>query len=478
MRLGIKQAGYRGLLFASLISSMHAAHAVSVDEQGLGEVLLFPFYSVVNGNDTTINIVNTRNEVKAVKVRFREGMNGKEVLNFNLYLAPFDHWAGVITRDPNGDGALFKTQDTSCTVPAFSAAGQPFNPVLFAADSNNGAQRTREGYIEMIEMGEVVDGGANTFASDATHIAGVPADCGSLRNAWGGGGAWLTDPTVDMLPNTGGLYGYSFLLNVNAGTAAAYNATALSGFAPAAAILHARPGNIEPSLNAADPIAKLIDNDTFYSINTATGLDAVSAVLMKETITNDFVLEPTINAGTDFVLTFPTKHDYVNGQVDDAGEPIALAPFTSPWDAAASEACEEIDLIYYNRETHAETPVSYLPLRPPVFPALCTETTIFTFNNADVLGAQASGGNLSMNLNLLAGMVNGWMTLGFVPQINGSPADYRKLTATGHTLSGLPVIGFAIQKYVNSTLIVNGQTVLSNYAGIVDHTATRSITTP
>ena len=71
--------------------AMSAAHAVNVNNDGLGEVLLFPYYTAAAGNDTYINIVNTTADVKAVKVRFVEGMNSVEVLDFNLYLSPYDH---------------------------------------------------------------------------------------------------------------------------------------------------------------------------------------------------------------------------------------------------------------------------------------------------------------------------------------------------------------------------------------------------
>ncbi len=449
----------------AMAGGMNAAHAVNVNNDGLGEVLLFPFYSVVDGNDTTINIVNTTNEVKAVKVRFIEGMNSKEVLDFNLYLSPFDHWSGVITAD--GDGALFKTADTSCTVPALPAAGQPFNPVLFAADSNNGVQRTREGYIEVIEMGVVTDG-ANTFATDATHVAGVPADCASLLASWGGGGAWLGDPTIDMTPNTGGLYGYSFLLNVNAGTAAAYDATALDAFADPLAILHARPGDSSPALSDAAPTATVIDNAVVTTVATLTNLDAVSAVIMHDTISNDFVLEPTINAGTDWVITFPTKHDYV--QIAPA-----TAPFINVWDPTTSLACEEIAITYYDREELPQTPagVDFSPRPPAGSFALCAEANVLTFNSADVLNSQVAG-NIATNLNLVAGTDNGWMTIGFGAPA-GAPAGSRELAALGATFGGLPVLGFAVQKYVNSTLVVGGVSVLSNYAGSVEHKATRNI---
>ena len=198
----------------AMAAGANVAQAVNVNSDGLGQVLLFPFYSAVENNDTYINIVNTTDQVKAVKVRFVEGMNSKEVLDFNLYLSPHDHWSAVVTA--KDDGAMVLTRDTSCTVPALPAGGQKFNPVLFVGDSVDGDARTREGYVEVIEMGNVT----GALATAATHIGSgpaTPADCNALDAAWLAGGQWATAPDSDMTPNTGGLSGYGVLINVPGG---------------------------------------------------------------------------------------------------------------------------------------------------------------------------------------------------------------------------------------------------------------------
>jgi hypothetical protein len=99
------------------------ANAMYVNDKGLGEALVYPFYSAASGNDTYISVVNTTMQTKAVKVRFIEALDSQEVLDFNLYLSPNDVWAGVITANPNGDGAIIRTADTSCTVPELGTAG-------------------------------------------------------------------------------------------------------------------------------------------------------------------------------------------------------------------------------------------------------------------------------------------------------------------------------------------------------------------
>jgi hypothetical protein len=70
---------------------------VSVNHDGLGQALIYPYYTVrvvptgLIGSDAAYNsllsVVNSTASAKAVKVRFLEGKNSREVLDFNLYLS-------------------------------------------------------------------------------------------------------------------------------------------------------------------------------------------------------------------------------------------------------------------------------------------------------------------------------------------------------------------------------------------------------
>ena len=66
------------------------ANAVDLNPDGLGQVLIYPYYTVNKGQDTLFTVVNTTAIGKAVKVRFLEGYNSREVLDFNLFLSPHD----------------------------------------------------------------------------------------------------------------------------------------------------------------------------------------------------------------------------------------------------------------------------------------------------------------------------------------------------------------------------------------------------
>src|SRR5690606_19763494 len=66
------------------------AHAVNISGDGLGEVLLFPYYTTNNGYDTYINITNTSENAVVFKIRFREAYNSRDARDFNVVLSPYD----------------------------------------------------------------------------------------------------------------------------------------------------------------------------------------------------------------------------------------------------------------------------------------------------------------------------------------------------------------------------------------------------
>jgi hypothetical protein len=470
------------------MAGVNGAHAVSVNPDGLGQVLLYPYYTTEGGQDTYINVVNTTDQVKAVKVRFKESLNSEEVLDFNLYLSPKDHWSVVVTSGATeADAATITTSDTSCTVPrslSSKAVGETGSTISFrnseydvSPEKERGLDRTKEGYVEIIEMGEVWDSGSTTtpnLATAATHSAGVPNDCGALVTAWSQGGVWNAnggDPEIYMTPPTGGLYGYGNLIDVQEGTMAVYDAVALDNFVDIFTpdILHAAPGDSNPNLDSGGFFAELYFGGEALNPEGEDAVDAVSMVLMHESIANDFVLEPTIDAGTDWVITFPTKNEYVNnGSSGDPATPNpATPPFTQYWDAANSRACESIGLRYWDREETPERPedLDFSPSPPGTSFALCAEANVLTFNSSNVLEAsdRGTGSDLAVVVD------NGWMEMSF----RGTGRTLGSVA--GDVFHGLPSIGFAVQKYVNGTLENENGALLSNYAGSVLHKNTVSI---
>ena len=281
-----------GAASAVVMSAAHAA--MYVNERGTGETLIFLFYSAENSNNTNINIANTTGAHKAVKVRVLEAQNSQEVIDFNLYLSPMDHFSFVVMETADG-GAALKTADNSCTVPAIPEDGVAFRNLLYAGDKqetkddpataadeskgnfdNTGLGRTQVGYIEVIEMGQldpdspvIIDKTAKSTTNAAAAIThdsnGVPANCDILVKAWsnisGVDGVWLAESKNSATGSTGnseflanwsggGLYGYASVINVEQGATFGYDAIAISDHVAAGATgsdMHYEPGDIFPN---------------------------------------------------------------------------------------------------------------------------------------------------------------------------------------------------------------------------------------
>lgn len=462
-----------------------SAQAVNLSDDGRGQVLIYPYYTAQNGNDTLFSIVNTTSEGKAVKVRVIEGMNSYEVLDFNLYLSPNDAWSAAITSDGLG-GAKLVTGDKSCTAPAIPAAGQSFRTYAIDDNGPKTAARTKEGYIEVIEMGtinssfELVPGGV-TFGTAVTHVAGVPANCDAIRNAWVGGALGATSRfgtnATELSANSGGLVGSAAIINVAQGTDYSYDPVVLDAFNNAAAGIHTYTGTTAPSLaNAAPAVSNVFFGgaavSTDWNAITApvnASADAVSAVLMHQSVLNEYTVNPALNAATDIVLTFPTKRLYINNvTVATAG---ADRPFVQDFvssNGTAIGACEEVDVVAVGREEEAPIgTIDFSPLPPTGTNALCWEANVVSMNGSKVLGSE------NLGLNLPAAYTDGWVSFSFNNaghvMLDDTPAGADR------EYHGLPVVGFAVQRYINSNVSAG---VLANYGGAYINKYVRNIVNP
>jgi len=336
------------------------AQAVNLNPDGLGQVLIYPFYTSTDSTQTILSVVNTTDHAKAVKVRFLEGYNSREVLDFNLYLSHHDVWVAAIA-DNAGTPTLY-VPDSSCTVPYLYGNGvadggtmgeQEFLPYAYTGDFTDGGPtdiaRAAVGHFEMIEMGRLTNDSARAAtltlparvgsATAATHVLGddgseLPLDCEQLVRNWtlyGAGnkvdpldGMWADQALgssdnqawTDTARNTGGLFGGAALVNVPNGTMFSYDAKAVQGFDKTSDGMHAYPGTKDPSLNTGNELTATVffgtptneAVDLFYT----RGVDAVSAVFMHNHVMNEFTIEEDLIAQTDWVLTFPTKSFYVD----------------------------------------------------------------------------------------------------------------------------------------------------------------------
>jgi hypothetical protein len=452
-----------------------AAQAVNLNPDGLGQVLIYPYYTTRaagagNVYNSLLSVVNSTASVKAVKVRFLEGKNSREVLDFNLFLSPKDVWtAGIV---PMGAGAGIITQDNSCTLPAIPAAGKAFVNFAYTADgAGSGLDRTTEGYVEIIEMATFSD--ASDTAANVTHINGVPPGCDDQTDALASAEA-LPPGFADQDGRTG-IFGGITLINVNAGSDYTEDAVALDNFSDS--VLYTNAGSIQPDLTrASPPISVLFAGGFVYtSFWAPSTADPVSAVLMHDHIMNEFVLDAGTNSGTDWVVTMPTKRFYVS---NGTGTPPRL--FQRNFNKTDG-ACDDVDLNIYDREENTtSTPLDFSPPPPTLSNALCWEANVITFNNSNVLGS-ANVANIPTNFE------NGWLDIGFFPAtVTGAIHTLENddtfvtdifafFTEGPATYVGLPVVGFAAQSFTNGAINVNGVATLSNYGGSFIQKSTRFI---
>jgi hypothetical protein len=459
-----RKALYAAIAGVAAIGVASTAKAVNISADGLGQVLIYPYYTVRNNEsglafNTLLSVVNTTGSVKAIKVRFREGRNSVEVLDFNVFLSPFDVWTATVTPTAAG-GAQISTTDKSCTIPDSLRAGTAaeFRTTLIT-DADNAVTRTAEGYFEIFEMSTEV----GTTATNATHVSGVPP-CG-ITNA---------QALIDQAPATGGLFGGVIIVNPAGGGAFSQAATALANFNPAPS--YQTTGSLSPQYADAVPVSNVIQNGTLFSSVWANGNDAVTATLLGNAVTNEYVLDAGTKSQTSWIITMPTKYAYVNGT--DA----PIDPFTSTYKSGVG-ACEATFAVVFNREEAAPQIVNlddFSPNPPGApGPTICWEATSVNFNSSNVFG--------STNTNsLTTAFSNGWSTFGFndplalavhsmIPLSTNTFDLASATTSTSQvTYYGLPVVGFSAETFQNDALVIGGKAFLSTFgAEFVHHKTTK-----
>lgn len=458
------------------------ADAVQLSPGGVGQALIYPYYTVQSnaGNpfNTYISVVNTSSTApKALRVRFREARNGADVASLNLYLGQNDVWTAAIV--PDGQGTRLITADSSCTFPVVGPlAGQvaapqglAFSNAAYTGASDDGAgsglDRTREGFLEILEMGELT----GSMASAATHLAsGFPANCSALGGLTA---ASVTKPT-------GGLIGSLTIINVANGQDFTVPAEALESLASQP---YFRPvEDAYPSFAAAeiDPMSVVTTKSAMYRSAWARGVDAVTAVLMRTPLV-EYAMDADVNAATDYLLTMPTRHLMTTATT--AQPPFTPGRWQQRCGVVASggtlRAGEEFGGIYFNREAQSQglgNPGGFLG-QTPEYLMLCGSTHVLTIENGTpkrVVLASLSE-TVSYPLGIRSGFNNGWMRLSAFESrvINSLPQSSRLDLATGvatqgaHTYRGLPASGIMVRSLQNGLLSCGGQTCQGNYGGSV-----------
>jgi hypothetical protein len=357
---GLGMAG-NALAVKSFTPATGGNDVIAVNPDGHGHKLLFPYFTVQNGNATLLTITNTNTAVgKLVKVRFRGAGNSDDLYDFQVALSPGDIWTAAVTQHSSG-AAQLSTADNSCTVPAKSNFGA-FN--TDRVDGRDVAQ-TREGYVEVINMADIPSAtGTSSLFKNIKHVSGVaPCVASELLTLLG------TDDTAANLKSargmsepTTGLTGDWIIINQNTTAAWSGSATALEVRTSAGA---ATTGNIvfwpqtlgtpdgwtagTTTTMTADPLltAALVsiqnydlpDMSTAYVNNAATDTaaeqaDVTSAALAVRSIRNQYATESSINGVTDILFSQPMRRyaaavNYKSTTVTDSNGNTLVVPFST-----------------------------------------------------------------------------------------------------------------------------------------------------
>jgi len=452
---------YVFVLALTLLSG--SVFAVNINQGGYGEAVLLPYYTVNNGLNTLISVSNSTDQVKAVKINFREGKEGMNVLAFNLFLAPHDIWVAGLASSTSSlaghegeESTVLLTNDTTCA--PFLPQIQTFLPYEIDEGEDTDLSRSREGYVEILEMGVLDPSYGLGLASTLQY--GVPVDCESVEKAYEEGGMWSSDGgdlSEQILPVTGGLSASASVIDVTEGALFAMESIAFENFYPADSQFHASPHDTEmPSLADADTTSVLINNGEVIQSEWENGYQAVSAVLMKSQLESLFDVSPLVAGKTEMVLSFPTKRFY---QKDEA-------PFTLS-DVSPETGCVTYEKSVFNRDSEQQCNEVYgcsfktyklSPIPPETDYQLCygVNTLQWLFNQTsqidsptEILGSRSFAGR-----DFIIDSEAGKLVIDFSQSVTSS---------NSHDYMGLPVISMGFQKYTNSAAAAG---LLAQYAGV------------
>jgi hypothetical protein len=423
-----------------------SAQALQLDSRGAGQVLFYPYYTVNANQDTYVTIANTQFLPVIAHVRFLEGQRGRPVQDLTVVLRPHATWAAAVTLSASG-GAKILVPDAACTTPAIPAAGLDFTTSGYDGSGSlppddtgpRGIDRTKEGFIEVIGGASILDGDS-TSGVDPNHPQSI--DCGTVFDQLAAG-AFDLGPAHDIA-------GSGAIIDVGSGTYYGFAATAISGFSDVP-LYDPDWGPLNPSLADAhdsnDPDGHPIAR--FYATGASVptvgeqtavfpdGVDAVTAVLMADSVQNDVVLDPALGARTDWVLTMPTRRFYsdpIHPEYQGAGA------------AVTTDFSYAFNLYDRSGATHPFT----------LGTTISHDVEVFGF--APAAGSASPVLGSTLQIPVTTDLTNGSarIDLGGPPRTVASGNGYARFSG----LYGNPVIGFMAYRIVNA----NAQPgLLANY---------------
>jgi len=438
------------IMLASLtlmIFSPVSAVMLSPDKQG--QVLIFPYFGTLGGNNSLITIANNHYKASALKVHFRD-RQGEAALSFNLYLEGNGSWVAALSQ-VNGETHL-ELPDASCILPALDdGSGSVVVPLT-------------SGFLEVIEMGVISDSDIWSEINDF--------DCDALSALWAEEGQWNSDPSFGLEPPNGGLRGSASIINVTQGSMYSFVATALTEFSDIPQ--HTAPDALLPDLTTAHDAGTDEGFTTSITCNEKScvedtwdrPVDAVAATLMAHSLNGEFSIEPGVGASSEAILTFPLRKFYFD-EGDEFQGRIRVDLFVYDRTGKGEKSTIICDVLI---DTHpCDAPYNVLELQ---------SVSVISFNNT------VSDFEMTLSSNILSEEHLSFFPSPEFPSIPESgqfgiflpvPLPALLRSNSGHSFFGNPVIGTVLQRFTNGQLTNDsGALIRANYGnafGLSKHRA-------
>lgn len=453
------------LMLAMLqVIAVGRVQAVQTSPDGAGQVLLFPVISQGLRYDSLLSLTNQDTERPALlRVTIRDGADGAARARLNVFLGAGDSFTAAI------DGQNMTPGTGTCWT-AFTNTVDVHPPDAVRLELERAA------FLEVIEMATVTPGTAT-----AALVDDPGGDCAAVRQAVEDQAALerLEAPAGRI---TGGLT----LIDVPLGLSFSLEPTALDHFRESP--LYQPADAAGPTLDDAEPAESVLfgrfapggEESATLTSTWEHGVDAVSAVLMANTLDTDFNVETAIAANTDVLLAFPTRHHYQGETRDDERQPFITRYVRSNVNVDPIETPGQ-QFLLIARDREGETVIDTFgakctPARVNPYPGpLLTESQLNLRVGGDSVipgiatheASQVSTPDMCSSVN--ATPIRDLMDTGMLEMDFGG---FSMTSQEGHVHHGLPVIGASL------TAIANETTTLANYGVVNTMRRDRDVTHP
>lgn len=299
-------------VFAGVAST--GVEAVNLSQDLIGDALIYPYYTVRKDADnrswfTDFNVINTSDSTVAAKVRFHEGRNSREVLDFIVVLSPHDMFNAYAIEGATGPELVIPSTEKSCVVagPDLLTRANGDRAMLFKnlhyayplywdgfvqdvpangtdIQRRNDIDRAREGYFTVIEMGAAPPGweqdSTKVVPYNALHESGVPRNCGKVDDAFKVPAIYQTYTEFERSLNN--LKGNFLVTNIARGTQGGGNAVTLANFGTVASDLYPTETSFgywqdlvaDANKNAATALANITNPQTGLQLKLEQAISA------------------------------------------------------------------------------------------------------------------------------------------------------------------------------------------------------------